>query len=47
MASPSGYSSEASAIKAAGGTVVGQSDPNGFYIHAKAMVADYGLYSQT
>ena len=27
-------------------TVVGYSDPNGFYIHAKAMVADYGLSTQ-
>ena len=34
------------AIKAAGGTVVGYSDPSGFYIHAKAMVADYGLSTQ-
>jgi phosphatidylserine/phosphatidylglycerophosphate/cardiolipin synthase-like enzyme len=31
---------------AAGGTVVGYSDPDGFYIHAKAMVADYGLATQ-
>jgi phosphatidylserine/phosphatidylglycerophosphate/cardiolipin synthase-like enzyme len=43
---PSSYSSEVSALKAAGGTVVGYSDPNGFYIHAKAMVADYGLATQ-
>lgn len=43
---PSSYSSEVSEIKAAGGTVVGYSDPNGFYIHAKAMVADYGLSTQ-
>jgi phosphatidylserine/phosphatidylglycerophosphate/cardiolipin synthase-like enzyme len=43
---PASYSSEVSAIKAAGGTVVGYSDPNGFYIHAKAMVADYGLTTQ-
>jgi phosphatidylserine/phosphatidylglycerophosphate/cardiolipin synthase-like enzyme len=43
---PSSYSSEVSAVKAAGGTVVGYSDPNGFYIHAKAMVADYGLSTQ-
>ncbi|MEU4087057.1 phospholipase D-like domain-containing protein [Streptomyces aureus] len=35
-----------SAIKAAGGAVVGYSDPNGFSIHAKAMVADYGLPTQ-
>lgn len=46
LESPSDYSSEVSAIKAAGGTVVGYSDPNGFYIHAKAMVADYGLSTQ-
>jgi phosphatidylserine/phosphatidylglycerophosphate/cardiolipin synthase-like enzyme len=43
---PSDYASEVSAIKAAGGTVVGYSDPNGFYIHAKAMVADYNLSTQ-
>ncbi|MEV6295773.1 phospholipase D-like domain-containing protein [Streptomyces sp. NPDC051896] len=46
LENPSSYSSEVSAIKAAGGTVVGYSDPNGFYIHAKAMVADYGLSTQ-
>ncbi|WP_225847037.1 phospholipase D-like domain-containing protein [Streptomyces sp. HPF1205] len=46
LETPSDYSSEVSAIKAAGGTVVGYSDPNGFYIHAKAMVADYGLSTQ-
>ncbi|MFI9650618.1 phospholipase D-like domain-containing protein [Streptomyces sp. NPDC052040] len=46
LESPSGYSRQVSAIKAAGGTVVGYSDPNGFYIHAKAMVADYGLATQ-
>ncbi|MEU6534732.1 phospholipase D-like domain-containing protein [Streptomyces sp. NPDC047000] len=46
LESPSGYSSQVSAIKAAGGKVVGYSDPNGFYIHAKAMVADYGLSTQ-
>ncbi|MFF3460821.1 phospholipase D-like domain-containing protein [Streptomyces sp. NPDC002619] len=43
---PAGYASQVSAIKAAGGTVVGYSDPNGFYIHAKAMVGDYGLSTQ-
>jgi phosphatidylserine/phosphatidylglycerophosphate/cardiolipin synthase-like enzyme len=43
---PSDYASEVSEVKAAGGTVVGYSDPNGFYIHAKAMVADYGLSTQ-
>lgn len=46
LETPSSYSSEVSAIKAAGGTVVGYSDPNSFYIHAKAMVADYGLSTQ-
>ncbi len=46
LETPSDYASEVSAIKAAGGTVVGYSDPNGFYIHAKAIVADYGLSSQ-
>jgi phosphatidylserine/phosphatidylglycerophosphate/cardiolipin synthase-like enzyme len=46
LETPSDYASEVSAIKAAGGTVVGYSDPNGFYIHAKAMVADYGLATQ-
>ncbi|GHK02357.1 hypothetical protein SY2F82_41540 [Streptomyces sp. Y2F8-2] len=46
LENPSSYSSQVSAIKAAGGTVVGYSDPNGFYIHAKAMVADYGLSTQ-
>jgi phosphatidylserine/phosphatidylglycerophosphate/cardiolipin synthase-like enzyme len=46
LETPSSYAGEVSAIKAAGGTVVGYSDPNGFYIHAKAMVADYGLSTQ-
>jgi phosphatidylserine/phosphatidylglycerophosphate/cardiolipin synthase-like enzyme len=46
LESPSSYSSQVSSIKAAGGKVVGYSDPNGFYIHAKAMVADYGLTTQ-
>ena len=46
LETPSSYSSQVSAIKAAGGKVVGYSDPNGFYIHAKAMVADYGLSTQ-
>ena len=43
---PSSYSSEVSEVESAGGSVVGYSDPNGFYIHAKAMVADYGLSTQ-
>lgn len=46
LETPSDYSSQVSAIKAAGGKVVGYSDPDGFYIHAKAMVADYGLSTQ-
>lgn len=46
LENPSSYSSQVSAVKAAGGKVVGYSDPNGFYIHAKAMVADYGLSTQ-
>lgn len=46
LETPSSYASEVSAVEAAGGTVVGYSDPNGFYIHAKAMVADYGLSTQ-
>ncbi|MGW0885510.1 phospholipase D-like domain-containing protein [Streptomyces sp. NPDC002671] len=46
LENPSSYSSQVSAIKAAGGKVVGYSDPNGFYIHAKAMVGDYGLATQ-
>jgi hypothetical protein len=40
--SPSSYSSELSKITAAGGTYKGYSDPNGFYIHGKDIVADYG-----
>jgi phosphatidylserine/phosphatidylglycerophosphate/cardiolipin synthase-like enzyme len=40
---PSDYSSEVSEVKAAGGTVVGYSSSTGYYIHAKAIVADYGL----
>ncbi|MFI1368307.1 phospholipase D-like domain-containing protein [Streptomyces griseochromogenes] len=46
LENPSSYSSQVSSIKAAGGKVVGYSDSNGFYIHAKAMVADYGLSTQ-
>ena len=41
--SPSSYSSEIAKVEAAGGTVVGYSSSTGTYIHAKAMVADYGL----
>ncbi|HTJ70740.1 MAG TPA: phospholipase D-like domain-containing protein [Actinospica sp.] len=40
---PSDYSSEISEITAAGGQVVGYSSSTGLYIHAKAIVADYGL----
>jgi phosphatidylserine/phosphatidylglycerophosphate/cardiolipin synthase-like enzyme len=40
---PSSYSSEIAEVKAAGGTVVGYSSSTGYYIHAKAVVADYGL----
>jgi phosphatidylserine/phosphatidylglycerophosphate/cardiolipin synthase-like enzyme len=46
LEAPGDYASEVSEIEAAGGTVVGYSDPDGFYIHAKAMVADYGLSTQ-
>ncbi|MFJ8198076.1 phospholipase D-like domain-containing protein [Streptomyces sp. NPDC096152] len=46
LENPSNYASQVASIKAAGGTVVGYSDPNGFFIHAKAMVADYGLSTQ-
>ncbi|MFF7550417.1 phospholipase D-like domain-containing protein [Streptomyces canus] len=46
LETPGDYASEVSEIEAAGGTVVGYSDPDGFYIHAKAMVADYGLATQ-
>ena len=44
---PSDYSSEVSEVEAAGATVVGYSSSTGFYIHAKALVADYGLSTQT
>jgi phosphatidylserine/phosphatidylglycerophosphate/cardiolipin synthase-like enzyme len=46
LETPASYASQVSAVKAAGGTVAGYSDPNGFFIHAKAMVADYGLSTQ-
>lgn len=46
LETPGDYATEVSEIKAAGGTVVGYSDPNGFYVHGKAMVADYGLATQ-
>ncbi|MBY8886090.1 cardiolipin synthase [Streptomyces sp. PTM05] len=40
---PSSYSSEIAEIEQAGGTVVGYSSSTGFYVHAKTIVADYGL----
>jgi phosphatidylserine/phosphatidylglycerophosphate/cardiolipin synthase-like enzyme len=40
---PASYSSEIAKVDAAGGTVVGYSSSTGTYIHAKAIVADYGL----
>jgi phosphatidylserine/phosphatidylglycerophosphate/cardiolipin synthase-like enzyme len=43
---PADYSSEVSEVEAAGATVVGYSSSTGFYIHAKAIVADYGLSTQ-
>jgi parallel beta-helix repeat protein len=43
---PSSWSSAVSEIDNAGGTVVGYSSSTGFYIHAKAIVADYGLSTQ-
>lgn len=41
--SPSSYASELATVKAAGATVRSYSSTTGLYIHAKAMVADYGL----
>ncbi|MBC3842532.1 cardiolipin synthase [Streptacidiphilus sp. 4-A2] len=43
---PSDYSSEVQEVEDAGATVVGYSSTTGFYIHAKAIVADYGLSTQ-
>ncbi|MEY9871145.1 phosphatidylserine/phosphatidylglycerophosphate/cardiolipin synthase-like enzyme [Streptacidiphilus sp. MAP12-33] len=43
LETPGSYSSEVAQIDNAGGTVVGYSSSTGFYIHAKAIVADYGL----
>jgi hypothetical protein len=40
--SPSSYTTELNEVTAAGGKVTGYTDPNGFYIHAKAIIADYG-----
>jgi phosphatidylserine/phosphatidylglycerophosphate/cardiolipin synthase-like enzyme len=42
---PSSYSTEVSKVTSAGGSVVGYSSSTGFYIHAKAIVADYGTSS--
>jgi phosphatidylserine/phosphatidylglycerophosphate/cardiolipin synthase-like enzyme len=42
---PSSYSTEVSEVTSAGGSVVGYSSSTGFYIHAKAIVADYGTSS--
>jgi cardiolipin synthase A/B len=39
---PSTYSSEFTQVKAAGGAIVTYSSSAGLYIHAKAIVADYG-----
>ncbi len=41
--SPSSWTSAIGKIKSAGGSVVGYSGSTGLYIHAKAVVADYGL----
>ena len=46
LETPADYSSEVKEVEAAGGTVVGYSSSTGFYIHAKAVVADYGLSTQ-
>ncbi|WP_035796764.1 phospholipase D-like domain-containing protein [Kitasatospora mediocidica] len=43
---PASYSSEVAEVDGAGGSVVGYSSSTGFYIHAKVMVADYGLSTQ-
>jgi phosphatidylserine/phosphatidylglycerophosphate/cardiolipin synthase-like enzyme len=47
LESPSSYSSEISKVEAAGATVMGYSGSTGTYIHAKAIVADYGLSTAT
>jgi phosphatidylserine/phosphatidylglycerophosphate/cardiolipin synthase-like enzyme len=44
---PGSYSSQVQEIVNAGGTVVGYSSSTGYYIHAKAIVADYGLSTQS
>jgi phosphatidylserine/phosphatidylglycerophosphate/cardiolipin synthase-like enzyme len=43
---PSDYASEIAQVKAAGGAVTGYSSSTGFYVHAKAIVADAGLNSE-
>jgi hypothetical protein len=43
---PSDYSSEVSEVEDAGGQVTGYSSSTGFYIHAKAIIADYGTSAQ-
>ncbi len=43
---PSDYSSEVQQVENAGGSVVGYSSSTGLYIHAKAIIADYGLSTQ-
>ncbi|MBR7834571.1 hypothetical protein KDL01_14955 [Actinospica durhamensis] len=45
--SPSQYKSSIAKVVAAGGKVVGYSSSTGLYIHAKIVVADYGLADQT
>ena len=45
--SPSQYKSSIAKVVAAGGKVVGYSSSTGLYIHAKIVVADYGLSDQT
>jgi len=47
LETPSDYSSEVTAVENAGGSVVGYSSSTGFYVHAKAIVADYGLSTET
>jgi phosphatidylserine/phosphatidylglycerophosphate/cardiolipin synthase-like enzyme len=43
LETPGDYSTEVAKVDAAGGTVRGYSSSTGYYIHAKAIVADYGL----
>jgi hypothetical protein len=39
---PSSYTSELNQVTAAGGKVTGYSSSTGFYVHAKAIIADFG-----